>query len=86
MSGYMVRTWFGGTHSFYMVNSETPEAARAEVDRLMGQPGAEVLSSLSEDTLKHYDVQPGKPRFSFGMLPHIPGVVQEVTGSVFDIG
>ena len=34
MSGYMVMAWFGGTNGFYMVNSDTPEGARAEVDKL----------------------------------------------------
>lgn len=86
MSGYMVRSAFGGTHSFYMVNSDTAENARAAVDKLLGQPGAETVSELGEETIKHYDVQPGSPRFCFGMLPHIPGVVQEVPNSVFDIG
>ncbi|TMJ12622.1 MAG: hypothetical protein E6G94_13290 [Alphaproteobacteria bacterium] len=69
-----------------MVNSKTMEDARAQVDKVLGQAGAEAVSELGEETLKHYDVQPGKPHFCFGTLPHIPGVLTEVTGSAFDIG
>lgn len=86
MSGYMVMAWFGGTNSFYMVNSGTPEGARAEVDKLTGQTNAEALTVLSDDTLKHFDVQPGRPHLCFSTLPGNNGVLGEVTGSEFDMG
>lgn len=86
MSGYMVMAWFGGTNGFYMVNSETPESARAEVDKLTGQTNAEALTVLSDDTLKHFDVQPGRPHLCFSTLPGSNGVLGEVASSEFDMG
>ena len=86
MSGYMVMAWFGGTNGFYMVNSETRESARAEVDKLTGQTNAEALTELSDDTLKHFDVQPGRPQLCFSTLPGSNGVLGEVTSSEFDMG
>ena len=86
MSGYMVMAWFGGTNGFYMVNSGTREGARAEVDKLTGQSNAEALTELSDDTLKHFDVQPGRPHLCFSTLPGMNGVIGEVASSEFDMG
>jgi hypothetical protein len=69
MSGHMVVTQFGGTNAFYMVNCENPERARAEVDKITGETNAQALSVLSDDTLKHFDVHPGKPWLCFSTLP-----------------
>jgi hypothetical protein len=82
----MVMAWFGGTNGFYMVNSETREGARAEVDKLTGQTNAQALTELSDDTLKHFDVQPGRPHLCFSALPGMNGVLGEVTSGEFDIG
>ena len=86
MSGYMVMAWFGGTNGFYMVNSETPESARAVVDKLTGETNAQALTALSDDTLKHFDVQPGRPHLCFSTLPGMNGMLGEVASSEFDMG
>ncbi|HEY0412300.1 MAG TPA: hypothetical protein VGD66_04075 [Allosphingosinicella sp.] len=86
MSGYMVMAWFGGTNGFYMVNSDTREGARAEVDKLTGQTNAQALTVLSDDTLKYFDVQPGRPQLRFSTLPGMNGVLGEVASSEFDMG
>ena len=86
MSGYMVMAWFGGTNGFYMVNSDSREGARAEVDRLTGESNAQALAELSDDTLAYYDVQPGRPKLSFSTLPGSNGALGEVTSSEFDMG
>lgn len=67
-------------------NSETPESARAEVDKLTGQTNAEALTVLSNDTLRHFDVRPGRPHLWFSTLPGINGVLGEVASSEFDMG
>jgi hypothetical protein len=82
----MVMAWFGGTNGFYMVNSETPEGARAEVDKLTGETNAQALTVLSDETLDHFDVQPGRPKLSFSTLPGTNGVLGQVTASEFDMG
>ena len=86
MSGYMVTASFGGTNGFYMVNCDTPEGARAEVDKLTGQTNAQALTVLSDDTLEYFGVQPGRPHLCFSTLPGMNGVLGEVTSSEFDIG
>ena len=86
MSGYMVMAWFGGTNGFYMVNSVTPEGARAEVDKLLGGSNAQALTMLSDETLGHFGVQPGRPHLCFSTLPGSNGVLGEVTSSEFDMG
>ncbi|HEX9964406.1 MAG TPA: hypothetical protein VGB04_05425 [Allosphingosinicella sp.] len=86
MSGYMVMAWFGGMNGFYMVNNETPEGARAEVDKLTGETNAQALTVLSNDTLEHFEVQPGRPHLCFSTLPGDKGVLGEVASSEFDIG
>ena len=86
MSGYMVMAWFGGTNGFYMVHSETPECARAEVDKLTGQTNAQALTVLSDDTLEYFEVQPGRPHLCFSTLPGMNGVLGEVASSEFDMG
>ena len=86
MSGYMVMSWFGGTNGFYMVNCGTREGARAEVDKLTGETNAQALTELSDDTLKHFDVQPGRPKLYFSTLPGMNGVLGEVVSSEFDMG
>lgn len=83
MSGYMVKSTFGGTNGFYMVNCATPEGARAEVDTLTGETNAEALTMLSDDTLKHFDVQPGRPHLCFSALPGNRGALGEVLNSAF---
>ena len=83
MSGYMVKSWFGGTNGFYMVNCATPEGARAEVDKLTGQTNAQALTVLSDGTLEHFDVQPGRPHLCFSTLPGNQGVLGEVLSSEF---
>jgi hypothetical protein len=82
----MVMAWFGGTNGFYMVNSETREGARAEVDKLTGQTNAQALTALSDDTLSYFDVQPGRPHLCFSTLPGMNGVIGEVASSEFDMG
>jgi hypothetical protein len=82
----MVKSWFGGTNGFYMVNCATSEGARAEVDKLTGQTNAEALTVLSDDTLEHFGVQPGRPHLCFSTLPGNQGVLGEVLSSEFDIG
>jgi hypothetical protein len=82
----MVMAWFGGTNGFYMVNSDTRECARAEVDKLTGQTNAQALTVLSDDTLKYFDVQPGRPHLCFSALPGNNGVIGEVVSSEFDMG
>ena len=86
MSGYMVMAWFGGTNGFYMVNSETREGARAEVDMLTGQTNAQALTVLSDDTLDPFGVRPGRPHLCFSALPGMNGVLGEVASSEFDLG
>jgi hypothetical protein len=86
MSGYMVMAWFGGTNGFYMVNSNTREGARTEVDKLTGETNAQALTVLSDVTLEYFDVQPGRPHLCFSTLPGMKGVLGEVTGSEFDMG
>ena len=86
MSGYMVMAWFGGMNGFYMVNCETPEGARAEVDKLTGETNAQALTVLSDDTLDHFGVQPGRPHLCFSTLPGNKGVLGEVASSEFDMG
>ena len=86
MSGHMVMAWFGGTNGFYMVNNATPEGARAEVDKLLGQTNAQALSVLSDDTLEYFHVQPGRPHLCFSTLPGNNGVLGEVSSSEFDLG
>lgn len=87
MSGYMVIAAFGGMNGFYMVNNGTREGAREEVNKLLGQTNAEALTELSDDTLKHFDVQPGRPHLSFSALPGNKGAIGEVTASTeFDMG
>jgi hypothetical protein len=86
MSGYMVMAWFGGTNGFYMVNCGSREDARAEVDKLTGQSNAQALTVLSDDTLKYFDVRPGRPHLCFSTLPGMNGVLGEVTSSEFDMG
>jgi hypothetical protein len=83
MSGYMVMSWFGGTNGFYMVNCHTPEGARAEVDKLTGESNAQALTELSDDTLKYFEVQPGRPHLCFSTLPGSKGVLGEVLSSAF---
>jgi hypothetical protein len=82
----MVKSWFGGTNGFYMVNCATSEGARAEVDKLTGQTNAEALTVLGDDTLEHFGVQPGRPHLCFSTLPGNQGVLGEVLSSEFDIG
>jgi hypothetical protein len=82
----MVMAWFGGTNGFYMVNSDTPQGARAEVDKLLGQTNAQALTELSDATLDHFDVQPGRPHLCFSTLPGMNGVLGEVMSSEFDMG
>jgi hypothetical protein len=82
----MVMAWFGGMNGFYMVNNETPEGARAEVDKLTGETNAQALTVLSNDTLEHFEVQPGRPHLCFSTLPGDKGVLGEVASSEFDIG
>jgi hypothetical protein len=82
----MVMAWFGGTNGFYMVNSDAREGARAEVDKLPGQTNAEALTVLSDDTLKYFDVQPGRPHLCFSTLPGMNGAIGEVASSEFDMG
>ena len=86
MSGYMVMAAFGGMNGFYMVNNGTREGAREEVNKLLGQSNAEALTELSDDTLKHFDVQPGRPHLCFSTLPGMNGVLGEVASSEFDMG
>jgi hypothetical protein len=82
----MVMAWFGGTNGFYMVNSATPEGARAEVDKLLGQSNAQALTVLSDDTLEYFEVRPGRPHLCFSALPGSNGVLGEVNSSKFDMG
>jgi hypothetical protein len=86
MSGYMVMAWFGGMNGFYMVNCETRDGARAEVDKLTGQTNAQALTVLSDETLKHFDVQPCRPHLCFSTLPGMNGAIGEVASSQFDMG
>jgi hypothetical protein len=86
MSGYMVMAWFGGMNGFYMVNSGTPEGARAEVDKLLGESNARALTVLSDETLDYFGVKPGRPHLCFSTLPGSNGALGEVTSSEFDIG
>jgi hypothetical protein len=79
MSGHMVVTQFGGTNAFYMVNCENAERARTEVDKITGESNARTLSELSDETLEHFDVQPGKPWLCFSTLP-----LGEVINSQFE--
>jgi hypothetical protein len=83
MSGYMVKSWFGGTDGFYMVNCATPEGACAEVDKLTGQTNAQALTVLSDDTLDYFGVKPGRPRLSFSALPGSKGALGELLNSDF---
>jgi hypothetical protein len=82
----MVMACFGGTNGFYMVNSNTREGARAEVDKLTGESNAQALAELSDDTLDHFGVQPGRPQLCFSTLPGMNGALGEVTSSEFDMG
>jgi hypothetical protein len=82
----MVMAWFGGMNGFYMVNSDTREGACAEVDKLLGQTNAQALTELSDATLEHFDVQPGRPHLSFSTLPGSNGALGEVASSEFDMG
>jgi hypothetical protein len=82
----MVMSWFGGMNGFYMVNNDTPEGARAEVDKLTGEANAQALTVLSDDTLKYFEVQPGRPHLCFSTLPGNNGVLGEVASSEFDMG
>jgi hypothetical protein len=82
----MVMASFGGTNGFYMVNSGTPEGARAEVDKLLGQTNVQALTMLSDDTLDHFGVQPGRPHLCFSTLPGMNGALGEVSSSEFDMG
>lgn len=86
MSGYMVRAAFGGMDGFYMVNNGTREGAREEVNKLLGQSNAETLTELSEDTLEHFDVQPGRPHLSFSALPGDKGAIGDIASTEFDMG
>jgi hypothetical protein len=79
----MVKSTFGGTNGFYMVNCATPEGARAEVDKVAGETNAEALTVLSDDTLAHFDVQPGRPHLCFSALPGNRGTLGEVISSAF---
>jgi hypothetical protein len=65
-----------------MVNSDTREGAR----EFTGQTTAQALTVLSDDTLKYFDVQPGRPQLCFSTLPGMNGVIGEVAGSGFDMG
>jgi hypothetical protein len=82
----MVKAAFGGMNGFYMVNNATREGAREEVNKLLGQSNAEALTELSDDTLEHFNVQPGRPHLSFSALPGSNGAIGEVASSEFDIG
>jgi hypothetical protein len=64
MSGYMVATEYQGHRAFYMVNTDNPDFACGEVNKVTGTNGAVPLTPLSDETLKHFDVRSGQPWLS----------------------
>ncbi len=65
MSGYMVSTESKDHRAFYMVNSDRPDWACGEVNRVTGLDNARALAPLSDETLKHHDVRSGQPWLCF---------------------
>jgi hypothetical protein len=65
MSGYMVATESKDGRSFYMVNTDKPDWACGEVNRVTGQDNAEALAPLTDETLAHHDVRSGQPWLCF---------------------
>jgi hypothetical protein len=62
MSGYMVTTTDGapGYRNFYMVNADDPDRARDLVIQLMSSSSAQTLAPIPDETLDHYNVEPGQ--------------------------
>lgn len=65
MSGYMVSTEHKDGRSFYMVNTDKPDFACTEVNRITGQDNAQALAPINEETLTHHDVRSGQPWLCF---------------------
>lgn len=65
----MVTTMTEGAKEFYMVNSDDPDRACAEVLRCTSGKIAEVLTELSDETLAHFEVRPNEPWLCFSGDP-----------------
>ena len=65
MSGYMIANESQGHRAFYMVNTDNPNFACDEVNKVTGMKSAVALAPLSDETLKHFDVRSGQPWLSF---------------------
>lgn len=65
MSGYMVTSEHKDVRSFYMVNTEKPDRACGEVNKITGLDNAEALAPLSDKTLAHHKVRSGQPWLCF---------------------
>lgn len=65
MSGYMVTGTLGGVQGFYMVNSDDPKEACAQVVRCTGGKTATALTVLSDETLAYHKVKPNEPWLCF---------------------
>jgi hypothetical protein len=70
MSGYMVVAEHKDGRSFFMVNTDKPDGARGEVNRVTGLDTAQALAPLSDETLAHHDVRPGQPWLCFTHSPN----------------
>ena len=57
MSGYMVSAESQAHRAFYMVNTDRPDWACEEVNRLTGLNNAQALSPLSDETIAHFDIR-----------------------------
>ncbi len=55
--------------SFYMVNTDRPDFACGEVNRITGQDNAQALAPLSDESLAHHDVRSGQPWLCFTSYP-----------------
>ena len=65
MSGYMVMSEYKDGRSFYMVNTDRPDFACGEVNKITGLDNAQALAPLSDETLAHHDVRSGQPWLCF---------------------
>lgn len=79
MSGFMVTTLGQGYRNFYMVNSDDPERACAEVNKTMNCEDANALAPVSDATLEHFATVPG----SIWLCCTVEEASGKVTGNQF---
>jgi hypothetical protein len=61
----MVTAEHNGARSFYMVNTDRPDRACDEINKITGLDSAQALAPLSDVSLAHHDVRPGQPWLCF---------------------